>query len=198
MHQEILHGNDPRYDELREFFKQFEGEVRSERGVSEAEKQIQRIEYEWPGHLCVAMQCQFRRNTAVVAGDSALIVSSIGDWVNSEGHQESIGAGRHYETMVFYAEKNKHGTYAVGNWREIMADGFESSGDNALDYPQANEMHEAAVSDRTGDVSINKRVAVAGRCGANEAAMDDVTVKAEIVPMNFDQPAAPPQPLGGI
>ena len=29
-------------------------------------------------------------------------------------------------------------------------------------------------------------------------AMDEVTVKAEIVPMNFDQPAAPPQPLGGI
>lgn len=106
----------------------------------------QRIEYGWPGHLCVSMQCQFRRNTAVVSGDSAMIVSSIGDWVTSEGHQESIGSGRHYESMVFYAEKDKHGTYSAGNWRELMADGFESSGDNASDYIRANAMHEEMVS----------------------------------------------------
>lgn len=65
---------------------------------------IEIIERGWAGHFCASSQCRFRRNTLLVDNEQgvSIVVSTVG-CMYSRGELFEIGAGRHYETMVFVA-----------------------------------------------------------------------------------------------
>ena len=60
----------------------------------------------WPGHFIGASSCVFRRNTLVTCSDvRRVVVSTVGNFRNSEGEAEEIGYNRYYETYTFSAVK---------------------------------------------------------------------------------------------
>jgi hypothetical protein len=64
-----------------------------------------RTERGWAGHFICANRCRFRRNTLLTYNDIKIVVSSVG-LMEIDGKFDMIGAGRHFETMAFHADKN--------------------------------------------------------------------------------------------
>ena len=59
----------------------------------------------YAGHLCVASQCRFKRNTLIEYGRKKIVVSTIGNYNPSHKNEpDTIGINRYYETMAFEAE----------------------------------------------------------------------------------------------
>ena len=117
-------------------------------------KEVERLERGWAGHFICANRCRFRRNTLLTCGDVEIVVSTVGlmetSWKKDDeyysGPFEEIGAGRHFETMTFYAKKDDK-RYHDGDVSRPA--GFESpwciSEVDADD--KANEMHERVVEE---------------------------------------------------
>lgn len=65
----------------------------------------------WPGHFCCSMNCVFRLNTLIEYGNKRVVVSTVGqmykDVNDREKGYDTIGCGRFYETMAFWACKEK-------------------------------------------------------------------------------------------
>lgn len=110
---------------------------------------ITRTERGWGAHYCCASQCRFRRNTLVSSGDKHIVVSTVGNYreTDKDGRERGrrIGSDRYFETMVFRG--NKDGKYIDADisielrvplkWKiDKLYDGVDN---------EANDMHEAHV-----------------------------------------------------
>jgi hypothetical protein len=121
------------------------------------ERKVKRTERGWLGHffcgrghyVCVD-KLRFRRNTLLELGEEKIVVSTVGDYVNS-GVIETIGYSRtYYETKVFVACKD--GKYIQANMsyeldveskNSIQAESPDELPDDV--YNIANMQHEAVV-----------------------------------------------------
>lgn len=87
---------------------------------------IPESEWHWiavPMHYVCAGRCLFRLATRV--GD--YIISSIGDFHDSDGHKQSIGLNRFYETFVFRRGLDCPcgcGEPGIDNYNEIESRGY--------------------------------------------------------------------------
>lgn len=117
---------------------------------------ISRLERGWAGHFICANRCLFRRNTLLCRGKLKVVVSTVGLLFLNENDKEPtpIGFKRHYETMVFEADKSQYNDADVT--KPIT---FDSPW--ALELPAddlaANAMHEDVVDEIALDM-INDRV----------------------------------------
>jgi hypothetical protein len=104
---------------------------------------MKRTERGWPGHLCVAERCLFRRNTLLEHKDIKIVISTVGLYKTENGFETIGGIERYYETMVFYANDDKR-YYDADVSREIC---FNSNWYiNKIDADdKANEMHENVI-----------------------------------------------------
>ena len=94
-----------------------------------------RTERGWAGHFICANRCRFRRNTLLTYNDIMIVVPSVG-LMEIDGKFDPVGAGRHFETMAFHADKNdkryfdadvSKQVYFESDWAiaEVDADGLE-------------------------------------------------------------------------
>jgi hypothetical protein len=122
---------------------------------------VTRTERGWPGHLCVANSCMFRRNTLIECGDRRIVVSTVGNYIYQE-KIKTIGHLRYYETMAF--EAVLEGPYWDANVSEevnfqspwaIRADSVEELPDDVDNL--ADEMHEAVVAELMKKIKGVKR-----------------------------------------
>jgi len=122
---------------------------------------VTRKERGWPGHLCVANSCMFRRNTLIECGDRRIVVSTVGNYVYQE-KIKTIGHLRYYETMAF--EAVLEGPYWDANVSEEV--NFQSPWSICADSPEelpddvdnlADEMHEVVVAELMKEIKRGKK-----------------------------------------
>lgn len=128
--------------------------------------EVKRTERGWPGHLIVASQCGFRRNTLLEYGDRKWIISTVGAYRNIEGKMDSVGYERWYETMAFVGvEENGYidadvmqNVWFNSEWG-LFADSWE---DLKKQYPypdnSANDMHEKVVEELMERIKDDREV----------------------------------------
>lgn len=112
------------------------------------ELEMKRTERGWAGHFCMSERCMFRRNTLLEYknGDIKVVVSTVGNVINSEGKSELIGRKWYYETMAFYTKYD--GKYLDADWSKQIT--FTSKWYlDKLDDNLANDMHEEVVDEIT-------------------------------------------------
>ena len=109
----------------------FSGVIRTERG--------------WAGHFICANRCRFRRNTLLAYNDIKIVVSSVG-LMEIDGKFDTVGAGRHFETMAFHADKNDKRYFDADVSKQVYFDTDWSIAEVDAD-DKANEMHEAVVAE---------------------------------------------------
>ncbi|MBU4536906.1 hypothetical protein KJ603_02620 [Patescibacteria group bacterium] len=109
---------------------------------------VKRTERGWAGHFICADGCNFRRNTLLEYGDTKIVVSTVGLYVNSDLKFEEIGVGRYFETMCFYSSKTDSRYHDADVTKQI---GFDSNwAISELDADdKANDMHEKVVEEIT-------------------------------------------------
>jgi len=105
---------------------------------------VTRTERGWAGHFICALECRFRRNTLLEAGETRIIVSTVGNYVYDNKVQE-IGLDRYHETMAFHAEWEDP-YWEVDVHREVPFESNWSLGD-IKDDNIVNEMHETVVNE---------------------------------------------------
>lgn len=106
-----------------------------------------RTERGWAGHFICANKCRFRRNTLLTYNDIKIVVSSVG-LMEIDGKFETVGAGRHFETMAFHSNPTDTRYYDADVSKQVHFDSeWAISELNADD--KANEMHEAVVLEIT-------------------------------------------------
>jgi len=107
---------------------------------------VNRYERGWAGHFICANRCRFRRNTLLECGETRIVVSTVGLMENSDGDDfDTIGHGRHFETMAFHAEHD--GRYWDADvTREVEFESPWAIGESDAD-DRANEMHETVVNE---------------------------------------------------
>ena len=107
------------------------GVIKSERG--------------WAGHFICDNRCKFRRNTLLTYNDIKIVVSTVG-LMQIDGKYETIGAGRHFETMAFHSDKSNTRYNDADVSKQIH---FESDWAIAeIDADdKANEMHEKVIAE---------------------------------------------------
>lgn len=119
---------------------------------------IKTTERGWAGHYICASRCLFRRNTLVESDSEAVIVSTVGNHIDSDGETCQIGSGRFFETRAFAVRMD--GPYIDADTNIMIP--FDSEGDinadSADDLPGnvdnlANEMHDKVVSEFVGRFS---------------------------------------------
>ena len=67
-------------------------------------KTVKRTERGWAGHFIAAGNCRFRRNTLLEFGDTRIVVSTVGAYLDPLSKElGTVGHNRTYETMVFKA-----------------------------------------------------------------------------------------------
>jgi hypothetical protein len=120
---------------------------------------VKRTERGWAGHLCVAADCLFRRNTLLECGDVALVVSTIGGYIPQHTcHPQDIGWNRAYETMAFHVAVN--GPYKDADvHRQVSFDSewaLPFNGQPDIDI-LANDMHEAVVAELTNKMAAGHK-----------------------------------------
>lgn len=121
--------------------------------------ETKRVEQPCAGHFICGDMCTFHRNTALVRGDNALIISTVGD-MRARGGQETpppsaIGANRWFETMVFRAKLQAPDTccaYRMLSGEDIDFDCPEDAQDPGKNIKEwlrqakrSQEQHEAMV-----------------------------------------------------
>ena len=116
---------------------------------------VKRTERGWAGHLCVADRCRFHRNTLLEGGGRGIVVSTVGAYFPPGREKiDTIGAGRHYETMAFRADMRDAYRDALvscqvffsSTWALMMTTDNEDTIDNLAD-----QMHEAVVAEIAAD-----------------------------------------------
>jgi hypothetical protein len=124
---------------------------------------VNQTERGWPGHFICGTACVFRRNTLVEAlhQDGRVdryVVSTVGNYrPGAERKLETIGHERHYETMIFEAEKT--GAYwDADTSRQVYLDGpwslkITRSNRDEIDN-LANDMHDANVKELIDAVKL--------------------------------------------
>jgi hypothetical protein len=102
----------------------------------------------YAGHLCVASQCNFRRNTLIEYGDKRIVVSTVGNYNPIHKNKpDTIGINRYYETMAFEAE------YIEPYWEANTSKEVGFNSDWAIDRIDfatdmiADAMHEKVVKE---------------------------------------------------
>ncbi len=120
-------------------------------------RKVKQKERGWAGHFCNAAYCRFRRNTLLEAGDTRIVVSTIGAYNPSGKKVAPIGPGRYYETMAFHARLVATGDSSVprfpGYWDADVSREVEFDADWALPNDSfgadwlANGMHERVVAE---------------------------------------------------
>jgi hypothetical protein len=111
--------------------------------------EVKRSERGWAGHFICAHRCRFRRNTLLEAGDTRIVVSSVGlmeDPLGKGGNPgfTTIGHNRHFETMAFHAKHDGRYWDANVSRGEISFNSEWAISDLDAD-DRANDMHEAVV-----------------------------------------------------
>lgn len=110
---------------------------------------IEIIERGWAGHFCASSQCRFRRNTLLVDKEKgvSIVVSTVGA-MYLRGELAEIGAGRHYETMVFVATQN--GEYMDMDVSQELpyCNGLLMTKENMANVDNlANDMHQRVLAE---------------------------------------------------
>lgn len=114
---------------------------------------VRRTERGWAGHFIGAPLCRFRRNTLLEAGETRIVISTVGLMddplkKNKGGGFMEIGWNRHFETMAFHAQR-----VANRYWDADVSRQVEFNAPWAIDTydadDKANDMHEAVVSEIT-------------------------------------------------
>lgn len=113
-------------------------------GVSNCSSVI-RTERGWAGHFICANRCKFRRNTLLAYNDIKIVVSSVGI-MEIDGKFETVGAGRHFETMAFHADKDDKRYFDADVSKQVYFDSDWAIAEVDAD-DKANEMHEAVVAE---------------------------------------------------
>jgi len=103
----------------------------------------------WAGHFICSNRCNFRRNTLIEYGDKKVVVSTVGLMearysTYAKRIYETVGAGRYYETMCFWAKNDKYKDADVG--RQIFID-CNWAIDKLSAELEANEMHDNYVNE---------------------------------------------------
>ena len=106
---------------------------------------VTRTERGWAGHFICANRCKFRRNTLLTYNDIMIVVSSVG-LMEIDGKFDTIGAGRHFETMAFHADKNDKRYFDADVSKQVYFDSDWAIAELDAD-DKANEMHEAVVAE---------------------------------------------------
>lgn len=118
---------------------------------------IPKITYRgWPGHYIMGHRCLFRLNTLIELFDWKIVVSTVGNKLDSEGATDEkgskIGLDHYFETMAFWAHKVEH-SYGdkISYWEADVTKRVELSFPTYLydmnhDY-KAQENHEKAVDE---------------------------------------------------
>jgi len=100
----------------------------------------------WPGHFILCDRCLFRRNTLIEHNDVAVVVSTVGLLKARDSDKfETVGSGRYFETMAFYADKNDKWKDAIIDrqiWLDCKCTIAEIDAEG-----EANDMHDAAVKE---------------------------------------------------
>ena len=107
------------------------GVIRSERG--------------WAGHFICANRCKFRRNTLLTYKDIKIVVSTVGLMQIADNY-ETIGAGRHFETMAFHSDKGDTRYNDADVSKQIYFDSDWAITEIDAD-DRANEMHEKVIAE---------------------------------------------------
>ena len=108
--------------------------------------QVKRTERGWAAHFICANRCRFRRNTLLEHNQTRIVVSSVGLMEAMQSDEfETIGYGRYFETMAFYAQFD--GRYWDADvCREVEFDSPWMIDEIDAD-DRANDQHEAVVSE---------------------------------------------------
>ena len=111
--------------------------------------EVKRTERGWAGHFICAHRCRFRRNTLLEAGDTRIVVSTVGLMEDplSKGDNpgfSEIGYNRHFETMAFHAQYDGRYWDADVTRGELRFDSEWAIPEPDAD-DRANDMHEAVV-----------------------------------------------------
>jgi len=111
---------------------------------------VLRTERGWAGHFISGHRCLFRRNTLLTYNDIKIVVSSVGLMLMDYNKRtfETIGHNRHFETMVFHADKNDKRYCDADVSKQIEFDNDWCIAEQDAD-DKANEMHEAVVLEIT-------------------------------------------------
>jgi len=122
----------------------------------EPKTELTRTERGWAGHFICAADCLFRRNTLVSDGTRHIVVSTVGQLIESNPRSvREIGYRRFYETMAFIGQQegpfidadvlcDVTGASGIDHWAGTPATS------NASDLPDnvdaiANDSHEESV-----------------------------------------------------
>lgn len=106
---------------------------------------VNRTERGWAGHFICANRCRFRRNTLLTYNDIMIVVSSVG-LMEIDGKFDTVGDGRHFETMAFHADKNDKRYFDADVSKEVYFDSNWAIAEVDAD-DKANEMHETVVAE---------------------------------------------------
>ena len=106
-----------------------------------------RTERGWAGHFICANRCRFRRNTLLTYNDIKIVVSSVG-LMEIDGKFETVGVGRHFETMAFHSDPTDTRYYDANVSKQVYFDSELAIAEPDAD-DKANEMHEAVVLEIT-------------------------------------------------
>ena len=121
--------------------------------VTQTLLEVKRTERGWAGHFICSDNCKFRRNTLLECGETKVVVSTVGNYHDSQGRPDEVGLFRDYETMAFYVDPISGDYKDIDVERQIY---FKSpwamkveKGDKYPDL-KANDMHETVVQELTG------------------------------------------------
>ena len=115
----------------------------------------------WPGHFCCGTSCVFHLNTLIEFRDKKVVVSTVGMMKNpripgikNESEYGEIGCNRYYETMAFYAQKEKE-FWDADVSREINFESNWAYG-NIKDEWAANKGHWKVVDELVNKLELDQ------------------------------------------
>lgn len=111
---------------------------------------VKRSERGWAGHFCVAHKCLFRRNTLLEAGETKIVVSTVGllREMTYGAKIEEVGLGRIFETMAFHSRPEDTRYHDADVSRQVYFNSPWAIAEKDAD-DRANEMHEVVVAEIT-------------------------------------------------
>ena len=120
-----------------------------------AERKVKITYRGWPGHFICVSRCLFRLNTLIECGRRRVVVSSVGMMRDEKGEYETIGIGRHYETMAFWAYRN--GEFWDADVSKQIPFDAKWAWPNIEDEAKAQAGHETVVAEIAGKLEREER-----------------------------------------
>ena len=120
--------------------------------VTQNSAEVKRTERGWAGHLIASDNCRFRRNTLLECGKIKVVVSTVGNYHDSQGRPDEVGLLRDYETMAFYVDPLSKDYNDIDVERQIyFASPWALKIQEGDKFPDllANDMHETVVQELT-------------------------------------------------